>query len=369
MSSALRGSNSERALLNASFGNGLSGSLETEVPLSHVPLSSPRTPATPRHPYHNFRLAAAAVIMAVFLATMAALVAATVVRCRREGGAGCLIPKKAVPLPWGGVSLWDPHLTVSRIAFGSCSAYDIRNQSVWDQGVMPSQPDAWVWLGDMYYGDEPLFNCNPANSNASACACEATYMRQPPYMCPAGELDNARDKMVAQVHQPGYRAFLRYSCPGHEAATGGAMVPPGDDLAVCPRPVLGVYDDHDYGVNNFNRRLPAKHLFKQARPAPRGADRRSLPWRWPWRGSCLPAPLFRHAGLPSRCQTRPRRAAALQVYLDALGVAADSPRRAAHRGIQWHYRLNPDTQQEVDLVLLDERYERAPLPCEIRGDW
>ncbi|EFN59092.1 hypothetical protein CHLNCDRAFT_137864 [Chlorella variabilis] len=304
MSSALRGSNSERALLNASFGNGLSGSLETEVPLSHVPLSSPRTPATPRHPYHNFRLAAAAVIMAVFLATMAALVAATVVRCRREGGAGCLIPKKAVPLPWGGVSLWDPHLTVSRIAFGSCSAYDIRNQSVWDQGVMPSQPDAWVWLGDMYYGDEPLFNCNPANSNASACACEATYMRQPPYMCPAGELDNARDKMVAQVHQPGYRAFLRYSCPGHEAATGGAMVPPGDDLAVCPRPVLGVYDDHDYGV-----------------------------------------------------------------YLDALGVAADSPRRAAHRGIQWHYRLNPDTQQEVDLVLLDERYERAPLPCEIRGDW
>jgi hypothetical protein len=58
-----------------------------------------------------------------------------------------------------------------------------------------------------------------------------------------------------------------------------------------------------------------------------------------------------------------------QVYLDALGVAATSPRRASHQGINWAYRLNPGTRQAVDLVLLDGRYERAPLPCEVRGDW
>jgi alkaline phosphatase D len=213
----MQGSNSERALLSSSFANGMSGSLETEVPLSHVPLRSPRNapPGERRHPYHAIRMVAVAAMVAVFIATLVALVAATVMRCRREGGAGCLIPKKAVPLPWGGATLGHPHFTLSRIAFGSCSAYDIRNQSVWDQGVMPAQPDAWVWLGDMYYGDEPVFNCNPANANASACQCEASYIRQPPYMCPAGELDNARDKMVAQVHQPGYRAFLQYSCPGY----------------------------------------------------------------------------------------------------------------------------------------------------------
>jgi hypothetical protein len=95
----------------------------------------------------------------------------------------------------------------------------------------------FVWLGDMYYGDEPVrgckaraartaskpflqarqpmrwppaplvspppppqeFNCNPSNANASACRCESTWMKQPPYMCEAGELDNAREKMVAQV--------------------------------------------------------------------------------------------------------------------------------------------------------------------------
>lgn len=50
-------------------------------------------------------------------------------------------------------------------------------------------------------------------------------------------------------------------------------------------------------------------------------------------------------------------------------MPAGSPRRAAQQGIQWAYKLNPGTRQEVDLVLLDERYERAPLPCAVRGDW
>lgn len=65
-----------------------------------------------------------------------------------------------------------------------------------------------------------------------------------------------------QVGQPGYQKFLRYMCPGFDGE--GATVPPGDDLEACPRPILGTYDDHDYGVNNLNRRLPSKHLFKQA---------------------------------------------------------------------------------------------------------
>jgi alkaline phosphatase D len=119
--------------------------------------------------------------------------------CRREGGAGCLIPKQKVPLPWGGSSLWPVGMTVSRIAFGSCAAYDARAQPIWEEGVIPSQPDAFVWLGDFYYADEALFECSPQNLNASQCQCTADWLKQPPFMCQAGELDNARDKMVAQV--------------------------------------------------------------------------------------------------------------------------------------------------------------------------
>lgn len=50
-------------------------------------------------------------------------------------------------------------------------------------------------------------------------------------------MDNARDKMVAQVQLPGYQAFLQYACPGFDVS--GASVPPGDDLEACPRPILG----------------------------------------------------------------------------------------------------------------------------------
>lgn len=68
--------------------------------------------------------------------------------------------------------------------------------------------------------------------------------------------------MVAQLQQPGYQAFLRYACPAWHP---GATAPPGDNIELCPRAVLGTYDDHDYGVNNLNRRLPSKHLYKQVR--------------------------------------------------------------------------------------------------------
>lgn len=38
--------------------------------------------------------------------------------------------------------------------------------------------------------------------------------------------------------------------------------PPGSDPSSCSRPVLGVYDDHDSGWNNGNRRNRVKHEIK-----------------------------------------------------------------------------------------------------------
>ncbi len=217
---------SEQERLNASFnGHGYSAGLEisTGGPLSPGPALSPASPRSPRSPQEErqlrqtIRLIAAAVIFGLLVATMIALLAATVIRwvfarprlplavagwpepassgcdveqrgeghrqamwtanthqwlqsggscqcfacrccsfttrcclaqppvpsplnpptaarsCRREGGAGCLIPKQKVPLPWGGASLWPVGKTVSRIAFGSCAAYDARPQPVWEE--------------------------------------------------------------------------------------------------------------------------------------------------------------------------------------------------------------------------------------------
>lgn len=80
------------------------------------------------------RSAGAAIIFALLLATMAALLVATILRCRREGAAwGCLVPKKATSEPWGGSTLWPPKKRLSSLAFGSCSAYDVRQQPIWEQ--------------------------------------------------------------------------------------------------------------------------------------------------------------------------------------------------------------------------------------------
>ena len=45
------------------------------------------------------------------------------------------------------------------IGFGSCTSYDLRDELIWAEGVVPSAIDAWIWLGDMVYLDDPSVNC------------------------------------------------------------------------------------------------------------------------------------------------------------------------------------------------------------------
>jgi hypothetical protein len=60
----------------------------------------------------------------------------------------------------------------------------------------------------------------------------------------------------------------------------------------------------------------------------------------------------------------------LQVFLDAIGEPLHSPRRQGTRGIYERHLLNQgDPKTEFDLILLDERYERVPLPCYTRRDF
>lgn len=130
-------SNSPHQLLAAGYPNSsngrLSAGLETDIPLTPT---SPGGPAAPRRRrLHLARAVLAAAIFALLLLTLTALLAATVQRCRREGGAGCLIPQALVAQPWGGSgsSLWPPKKRVSRVAFGSCTAHDVQAQPIWEE--------------------------------------------------------------------------------------------------------------------------------------------------------------------------------------------------------------------------------------------
>ena len=105
----------------------------------------------------------------------------------------------------------------------------------------------------------------------------------------------------AYLRNPDYTAFLEHMCPG--ALARGLWPPPGTDPGHCPRPILGTYDDHDFGWNDANRREPHRQEFKE-------------------------------------------------MFLDAVGEAADSPRRGDLRGAWGSHTLAGGL---VEVFLLDER--------------
>lgn len=132
------------------------------------------------------------------------------------------------------------------------------------QAIIPSAPDAWVWLGDMAYMDMPVFECTDDLEDSPACSCERTIFSHPPHNCFAGDVQNAQRKLEGILHSAGYNAFLQFMCPGFQAQ--GRFPPQGGNSSVCPRPVLGVWDDHDSGGNNVNgRQLANRAAIKQVR--------------------------------------------------------------------------------------------------------
>ncbi len=90
---------------------------------------------------------------------------------------------------------------VFRIAFGSCSKHD-RPQPLWKH-IVTEQPDLWIWLGDIIYAD-------------------------------TRDMDKMKNYYNIQKSKPWYRQLLK----------------------TCP--VIGVWDDHDFGENNTGKWYPPK---------------------------------------------------------------------------------------------------------------
>jgi alkaline phosphatase D len=147
----------------------------------------------------------------------------------------------------------DAQRPISRIAFGSCNDQD-HAQPLWPL-IAAGRPDLWVWLGDNVYSDTE-------------------------------DMDKMRADYAKQLADEGYRALL--------AST----------------PVVGTWDDHDYGVNNGGKEYP-------------------------------------------------RRAESQQLLLDFLGEPADSPRRR-QAGVYASHTYGPPGRQ-VKVILLDTRYHRDPV--------
>ena len=144
----------------------------------------------------------------------------------------------------------DPAAPLARIAFGSCSNTDLP-QPLWDP-IMATDPDLWIWLGDNVYAD-------------------------------TDDMSVMRAKYEAALANPGYAALL--------SAT----------------PIVGTWDDHDYGSNDAGSEYP-------------------------------------------------QRDASQQELLDFVGEPRESPRRS-RAGVYTSY-VYGEVPTRVKVVLLDSRYHR-----------
>ncbi len=90
---------------------------------------------------------------------------------------------------------------VTTIAFGSCSDQK-RPQPLWDD-IRQQQPQVWIWLGDNIYGDSE-------------------------------NMDTLKAKYDRQRSHPEYQKLRRET------------------------KIIGVWDDHDYGVNDGGKEYPMK---------------------------------------------------------------------------------------------------------------
>lgn len=95
----------------------------------------------------------------------------------------------------------DESRTLTRIAIGSCNRSDLK-QPLW-QPIVEKKPELWIWLGDNIYGDTENMDKLAAN-----------YQRQKENL--------EYQKLLAAV------------------------------------PVIGVWDDHDYGVNDGGNEYPKR---------------------------------------------------------------------------------------------------------------
>jgi alkaline phosphatase D len=140
-----------------------------------------------------------------------------------------------------------------RMAFGSCNRQDAP-QPLW-KPILADRPDLWIWMGDNIYGDSPV-------------------------------MDTLRAKYARQNANPDYQRL--------KAST----------------PIIGVWDDHDYGINDGDKRFAQK---KESR----------------------------------------------DLMFDFLGMPADAQERNREGGYAAHTYGTGD--QQVKVILLDGRYFRDTL--------
>ncbi|DBA02374.1 TPA: hypothetical protein N0F65_007193 [Lagenidium giganteum] len=167
-------------------------------------------------------------------------------------------------------SVADITKTLDRVAFGSCNDQSFE-QPLWTT-INQHKPELWVWMGDNIYGDIKQLN-------------ESRQFFPPRKMFRPAKSEVLRSRYAWQHARPGYQELV-------------------DSV-----PVIGIWDDHDFGINDGDK------------------------------------------GYFNREQSQ-------QIFLDFMNEPDDSPRRK-QQGIYASYTVGKG-DQTVKFILVDNRFNRDP---------
>eukprot|EP00163_Fabomonas_tropica_P008813 TRINITY_DN18570_c0_g1_i1.p1 TRINITY_DN18570_c0_g1~~TRINITY_DN18570_c0_g1_i1.p1 ORF type:complete len:457 (-),score=71.02 TRINITY_DN18570_c0_g1_i1:251-1621(-) len=169
---------------------------------------------------------------------------------------------------------------VSKIAFGSCNKHNLP-QPAW-KDISEYDPDVFIWLGDVVYAD----NQHPW--------LKFKWTQEP-------DAEKVKDTFRKQKQRPEYQEFLS-SNPN--------------------RTILGIWDDHDYGINNGGVDNDVKDTLMR------------------------------------------------QVFLDFLDEPKDSERRKAGKGLYHSYIFRgANYHQRIKVILLDTRYDKTDSDILGKEQW
>jgi len=179
-----------------------------------------------------------------------------------------------------------------RVAFGSCNKQD-HDQGYW-KVISERKPDIWLWGGDNIYGDTigPLFPPHRKGTNILPPGVEEKSDET--YSCIGGLL------CFTSATPEHLRAL--YAFQNSSTAYQGLMN--------SVTKMLGIWDDHDMGVNDGDGRFKWLEESKQA-------------------------------------------------MLDFLGDAPDSPRRTQN-GVYMSWMTDAPKGQKIAFHLLDNRHNKSP---------
>lgn len=151
--------------------------------------------------------------------------------------------------------------SVSRIAFGSCGKPELRGGDMLWESVVMWRPEMWLWLGDNIYADERYFDDDTDGPVSLRVRLLRGFGDVASFAIPELYLKLIRRALGIRKGKTRWVGEQRTS----EMYQEQLNVPGYKKLLERGVAIAGIYDDHDYGLNDAGKEFAEKVRVFRAR--------------------------------------------------------------------------------------------------------